>query len=43
MSLDRFTRVRGDTRLRATADGRSSVAVVAKTEPLQRRRRRRIR
>ncbi|ETZ97271.1 insertion sequence IS21 ATP-binding domain protein [Mycobacterium kansasii 732] len=35
VSLDRFTRVRGDTRLRATADGRSSVAVVAKTEPLQ--------
>jgi len=33
-SLDRFARVRGDTRLRATADGRSSVAVVAKTEPL---------
>ncbi|ETZ40730.1 putative transposase IstA protein [Mycobacterium avium MAV_120709_2344] len=34
-SLDRFARVRGDTRLRSTADGRSSVAVVAKTEPLQ--------
>ena len=34
-SVDRFARVRGDTRLRATADGRSSVAVVAKTEPLQ--------
>lgn len=33
-SLDRFARVRGDTRLRATADGRSSVAVVATTEPL---------
>ncbi len=34
-SLDRFARVRGgDTRLRATADGRSSVAVVAETEPL---------
>jgi len=33
-SLDRLARVRGDTRLRATADGRSSVAVVAKTEPL---------
>jgi hypothetical protein len=32
--VDRFARVRGDTRLRATADGRSSVAVVAKTEPL---------
>jgi hypothetical protein len=34
VSVDRFARVRGDTRLRATADGRSSVAVVAKTEPL---------
>ena len=34
-SLDRFAAVRGDTPLRATADGRSSVAVVAKTEPLQ--------
>jgi transposase len=34
-SVDRFARVRGDTRIRATADGRSSVAVVAKTEPLQ--------
>lgn len=33
-SLDRFARLRGDTRVRATADGRSSVAVVAKTEPL---------
>ncbi|BBY76590.1 transcriptional regulator [Mycolicibacterium parafortuitum] len=33
-SLDRFAQVRGDTRLRATADGRSSVAAVAKTEPL---------
>ncbi len=33
-SVDRFARVRGDTRLRATTDGRSSVAVVAKTEPL---------
>ncbi len=33
-SVDRFARVRGDTRLRATADGRSSVAVVAKAEPL---------
>jgi hypothetical protein len=32
--VDRFARVRGDTRLRATADGRSSVAVVAKAEPL---------
>jgi transposase len=30
----RFARVRGDTRLRATADGRSSVATVAKSEPL---------
>jgi transposase len=34
-SVDRFARVRGDTRIRATADGRSSVAVVAKAEPLQ--------
>jgi len=34
-NVDRFARVRGDTRLRATADGRSSVAAVAKTEPLQ--------
>lgn len=33
-SVDRFAAVRGDTRLRATADGRSSVAVVAKAEPL---------
>ena len=33
--VDRFARVRGDTRIRATADGRSSVATVAKTEPLQ--------
>jgi len=33
-SVDRFAAVRGDTRLRATTDGRSSVAVVAKTEPL---------
>ena len=33
--VDRFARVRGDTRLRATADGRSSVATVATTEPLQ--------
>jgi hypothetical protein len=32
--LDRFARVRGDTRLRATADGRSSVAVAAASEPL---------
>jgi hypothetical protein len=29
-SVDRFARVRGDTRIRATADGRSSVATVAK-------------
>ena len=35
VSVDRFAAVRGDTRIRATADGRSSVAVVAKTEPLQ--------
>jgi hypothetical protein len=34
LDVDRFARVRGDTRLRATADGRSSVAVVAKAEPL---------
>jgi len=34
VSVDRFARVRGDTRLRATADGRSSVAVVAQSEPL---------
>lgn len=33
-SVDRFAALRGDTRIRATADGRSSVAVVAKTEPL---------
>ena len=33
-SVDRFARVRGDTRIRATADGRFSVATVAKTEPL---------
>jgi transposase len=32
--VDRFARVRGDTRIRATADGRSSVATVAKAEPL---------
>jgi transposase len=32
--VDRFARVRGDTRIRSTADGRSSVAAVAKTEPL---------
>src|SRR6476620_3899215 len=34
-SVDRFARVRGDTRIRATADGRSSVATVATAEPLQ--------
>jgi hypothetical protein len=33
-SVDRFASVRGDTRMRATADGRSTVATVAKTEPL---------
>lgn len=33
-SVDWFARVRGDTRLRATVAGRSSVAVVATTEPL---------
>jgi hypothetical protein len=32
--VDRFAGVRGDTRLRATADDRSSVAVVAESEPL---------
>jgi hypothetical protein len=34
VSADRFARVRGDTRMRATADGRSSVATVAAAEPL---------
>lgn len=34
VSVDRFARVRGDTRIRATADGRSSVATVAAAEPL---------
>jgi transposase len=34
-SVDRFAALRGDTRLRATADGRSSVAVVAAAEPLR--------
>lgn len=33
-SLDRFASLRGDTRLRATTDGRSSVAAVAAAEPL---------
>src|SRR4029079_5095540 len=33
-SVDRFARVRGDSRIRATAARRSSVAVVAKAEPL---------
>jgi transposase len=33
-SVDRFARVRGDARMRATADGRSTVATVAATEPL---------
>lgn len=33
-SVDRFARLRGDTRMRATSDGRSTVAVVAKAEPL---------
>jgi transposase len=32
--VDRFARVRGDTRLRVTGDGRSSVAILAKAEPL---------
>lgn len=34
--VDRFAELRGDTRLRATSDGRSSVAVAAKAEPLRR-------
>lgn len=34
-SVDTFAAVRGDTRLRATADGRSSVAVTAQSEPLR--------
>ena len=34
-SVDKFAQVRGDTRLRATADGRSTVAVTAKAEPLR--------
>ncbi len=34
VSLDRFASVRGDTRLRTGADGRSSVAVLAGAEPL---------
>jgi hypothetical protein len=34
-NLDRFARVRGGTRIRATSDGRSSVGVAATTEPLQ--------
>ena len=33
-SVDRFAAVRGDTRMRPTADGRCSVATVAKAEPL---------
>jgi len=32
--LDKWCATRGDTRLRATADGRSSVAVIATREPL---------
>ena len=32
--LDRFCRTRADTRMRATADGKSTVAAVAATEPL---------
>ncbi|GAA1639440.1 IS21 family transposase [Georgenia ruanii] len=32
--LDKWCQARGDTRLRATADGRSSVATVAAAEPL---------
>ncbi|MGW6694802.1 IS21/IS408/IS1162 family transposase [Rhodococcus sp. NPDC054953] len=33
-SLDRFCRLRGDTRLRATADGKASVATIATSEGL---------
>lgn len=33
-SVDRFASLRGDTRLRTGADGRSSVAVLAASEPL---------
>jgi hypothetical protein len=33
-SLDRFASLRGDTRMRASAGGRSTVATLAKTEPL---------
>jgi len=43
VSVDRFACVRGDTRLRATADGRSSVLIVAKTDHSHRCRQRRIR
>jgi hypothetical protein len=32
--MDRFAAVRGDTRLRPTADGRATVATVATSEPL---------
>ena len=35
VDLDRFASVRGDTRMRATAEGRFTVAVLAETEPLQ--------
>jgi transposase len=35
VDLDRFATVRGDTRIRATSDGRSSVATVAAAEPLR--------
>ena len=34
VSLDEFCRVRGDTRLRPTRDGKASVATVAAAEPL---------
>jgi transposase len=34
-SVDRFSQLRGDTRMRASADGRSSVAAVAAREPLR--------
>jgi transposase len=35
VSLDAFATLRGDTRMRRTSDGRSTVATVAGTEPLQ--------
>ena len=35
VDVDRFATVRGDTRLRATADGKTAVATVAAAEPLR--------